>query len=136
MRKLMSFQYQLLFLFSISSVYLTHPTPVSAFAIRDIFYNADVARNPGGPANLSNIYNPIIQTVFIAGGLVSLFSLLYGGFSYIMGAGQGDQKRVQLGREAITWSLWGLALLLCVYWIVQIIELVTGVDIINPNTTL
>lgn len=105
-----------------------------AFNIRDIFYNTGVLR-PGyaGPQNLSSIYNPIIRLIFIIGGLVAFAGLLYGGFCYIMGAGQGDQKQIETGKKAITWSFLGLVLLISVYWFVQIIELVTGLNILNPT---
>jgi len=62
-----------------------------------------------------------------------LFLLIFGGFSLIIGAGNGDPKKAQQGQKAITSALIGFAIVFLSYFIIQTIEIFTGLDILNPN---
>ncbi len=84
-------------------------------------------------SDLSKLYNPVIFSLYTVGGIVTFFALMYGGFCYIMGAGQADQKKIEQGQQVMTWSLVGLAVLMSTFWILQIIEKVTGAQIINSS---
>ena len=84
-------------------------------------------------ATISQLVNPLVFTFYVFGGICSFISLLYGGFSYIMGAGQADQKRIEQGKQIMTWGIGGLVLLVSIYYLVQIIEIMTGIKILNPT---
>ncbi len=74
----------------------------------------------------------IVRNAFVLAGVISFLILVFGGFSVIMGAGAGDTKQLEKGRQAIIGALAGLIIVVTSYWIVQIIERVTGMKLITP----
>ena len=57
----------------------------------------------------------------------------FGGFSIIMGAGQGDAKKTGQGKKAATSAVVGFLVIFASYWIIQIIQIITGVEILNKK---
>lgn len=51
----------------------------------------------------------------------------------ISGGAGGDAKKSQQGREAVTWAVVGFIVIFASYWILQIIKVITGVDITKPG---
>jgi len=45
----------------------------------------------------------------------------------------GDEKEAEQGKNAITAAVIGFVIIFAAYWIVQIIEFITGVNIFNPG---
>lgn len=110
----------------------------------NIFNNAvyaagvSIADTPLGPGKgtLGNTYPQISTLVTIIlknsltiAGIILLALLIFGGLSYIIGAG-GDPKKAEQAQGVITSSLIGFAVVLTAYFIIQIIEVITGVNII------
>lgn len=87
-----------------------------------------VAQAFGKPADFINI---LLPNIYIAAGLVILFLLVFGGLSIIMSS--GDSKGVDKGKQAITAAAIGFLIIFTSYWLIQIIELLTGVKILSPN---
>lgn len=81
----------------------------------------------------NDVVNLIVQNSFIVAGTLLLLLLIFGGFSFILGAGQSDPKQAEKGKKAITSSLIGFAVVLLAYTIIQLIEFITGLDILNPQ---
>lgn len=50
---------------------------------------------------------------------------------YIMGAGQADNKKIDQGKQAFTWGLIGLIIVFSSFWIIQIVKIITGLDILS-----
>jgi hypothetical protein len=89
----------------------------------------------GGASQYSSpgaLISIILKNVYIAAGLVFFVLLLFGGFSIILGAGEGDPKKSAQGIKAATAAGIGFLVIFASYWIVQIIQIVTGVNILNP----
>ncbi len=74
----------------------------------------------------------IVRNAFVLAGVISFLLLVFGGFSVIMAAGSGDTKELEKGQKTITYAVLGLILVVTSYWIVQIIEKVSGVRLISP----
>ncbi|MDP1722400.1 MAG: hypothetical protein Q8L37_04255 [Candidatus Gottesmanbacteria bacterium] len=74
----------------------------------------------------------IVRNAFVLAGIISFLLLVFGGFSVIMAAGSGDTKELEKGQKTITYAVLGLILVVVSYWIVQIIEKVSGVRLITP----
>ena len=74
----------------------------------------------------------ILKNVYVLAGVFLLVLLIFGGFSIIMGAGQGDAKKTGQGKKAATAAVIGFLVIFASYWIIQIIEAVTGIKILNP----
>lgn len=76
-----------------------------------------------------SLINNILPNVYIAGGLIIFFMILFGGFTIIANAGKPD--KIADGTKTITSAIIGLLVLFGSYWIIQIIQVVTGVPILN-----
>ena len=50
-----------------------------------------------------------------------------------MGAGEDNPEKAKKGKQAITAALIGFMIIFCSYWIIKIIEIITGVSILNPG---
>lgn len=74
----------------------------------------------------------IVRNAFVLAGIMSFLLLVFGGFSVIMGAGAGDTKQLEKGKQTITGAIAGLIIVVTSYWIVQIIEKITGLSLITP----
>jgi hypothetical protein len=79
----------------------------------------------------SNLINNILPNIYIAGGLIIFFMILFGGFTIIANAGNPDKMKE--GTKTITSAIIGLLVLFASYWIIQIIQVVTGVQILNSG---
>lgn len=79
----------------------------------------------------SALINNILPNVYIAGGLVIFFMIVLGGFTIIANAGNPD--KIKDGSKTITSAIIGLLVLFASYWIIQIIQVVTGASILNSN---
>lgn len=74
----------------------------------------------------------IVRNAFVLAGIVSFLILVFGGFSVIMGAGAGDTKQLEKGKQTITGAVVGLIVIVTSYWIVQILEVLTGRSLLSP----
>jgi len=63
-------------------------------------------------------------------GIILIILLVIGGFLMISGGGQGNPQKVGQGRQAVTAAAAGFIVIFTAYWIVQIIEVLTGIAIL------
>ncbi len=89
----------------------------------------DLAPNPE-LTNYGMLITAIVKNAFVLAGIISFVLLIFGGFNVIVAA--GDAKKAQQGKTAITGAITGLLLVLGSFWIIQIIEVVTGKQILSP----
>ena len=82
---------------------------------------------------LGDIISAILPNIYILAGLILFILLIVGGFGFIMGAGQENPEKARKGKQAITAALIGFAIIFCSYWIIRIIEIMTGVNIFKPE---
>lgn len=80
---------------------------------------------------VSSFLNLFVPIAFIIAGLIFLFLLIGGGFAII--ASGGNAKNMEQGKNQIVTAVLGLVVIFAAYWIVQIIELFTGVQIFNST---
>ncbi|MFC1625591.1 hypothetical protein ACFL1Q_00915 [Patescibacteria group bacterium] len=72
----------------------------------------------------------IIQIAFIVAGLAILVFFILGGIGIIAGAGSNDPQKIEKGKQSATSALIGFVVVFVAYWIVQLIELWTGIKIL------
>jgi len=82
---------------------------------------------------LGGIVSILLKNAYIIAGVLLFFLLLFGGFGIIMGAGGGDPKKTAQGQQAVTSALIGFLVIFASYWIIQIIQVVTGLNILKPG---
>lgn len=71
----------------------------------------------------------VVANAFVLAGIASFILLIFGGFRIIVAG--GDTKKLEQGRGAVTGAVTGLLLTITSYWIVQIIEKVSGVTLLG-----
>lgn len=90
----------------------------------------DCVRTNGGRVNYlydtpATIVTVIINNLFILAGILLFFIILYSGFLMTTKGKQGFED----ARKILTGSVIGFLLMFCAYWIVQIINVLTGADL-------
>jgi hypothetical protein len=83
--------------------------------------------------NLAVLVQVILKNAFSVIGLLLLILLIYGGLMYIIGAGDGDSKKAAQAQATITDALIGFAVVFSAYFIIQIIQVITGISILNST---
>ncbi|HAV15528.1 MAG TPA: hypothetical protein DCX25_04320 [Candidatus Pacebacteria bacterium] len=73
--------------------------------------------------------NTLLPNAYIAAGLIVFALLVFGGFSIISSG--GDPKGLEKGTQAITGAVIGFLVIFASYWIIQIIQIVTGLQILS-----
>lgn len=83
------------------------------------------------PANISVFVSAIITGTISIAGVILLFILIMGGFGMIAGAGNDNPEQIEKGKKAATSALIGFIVVFSSYWIVKLIETITGLDLIG-----
>jgi hypothetical protein len=78
-------------------------------------------------SDLGKLIGIIVPNLFLLAGVLFLFLLIFGGFSIIS---SDSAKGVEDGKQKITSALIGFLVMFSAYWIVQIVEYLTGVPIL------
>lgn len=81
---------------------------------------------------LGDLVNVIVKNVFVLAGVLLFVLLIFGGLKFIISSGGGDEKEIGQSKNAITAALIGFLLIFAAYWIVEIIQFITGVEIFKP----
>ena len=88
-----------------------------------------------GPAKTFSTYGDlvtvIVKNAFVVAGVISFIIIVWGGFSVVMGAGGGDSKQLEQGKQALTMAIIGLLIVVGSYSIVQILSVVTGFSLLG-----
>jgi uncharacterized membrane protein len=79
----------------------------------------------------SSLINNILPNVYIAAGIIIFFMIVFGGFTMVANA--GDSHKMDDGKKTITSALVGLLVVFASYWIIQIVQVVTGLQILNSG---
>lgn len=94
-----------------------------------------VVQLPGGELLTPDTFTPgsiigiIVQNAVIFAGVILLFLFVGGGFMVVSG---GDNpEKMQKGQQVVVGSLIGFVVIVSAYWIVQIIEVLTGVQFLS-----
>ena len=83
------------------------------------------------PKNVSVYVSAIITGAISIAGVILLFILIMGGFSMITGAGNDNPEKIEKGKKAATSALIGFIVVFMAYWIVKLIESLTGLDLLG-----
>ncbi len=75
------------------------------------------------PADMINL---VVSNTFVIAGFLLFIFIIAAGFKII----SSDSKGIQEGQTIITGVLTGFIIMFAAFWIIQILELITGVNII------
>lgn len=94
----------------------------------------------GSPIGQSITIGQIVTIVVSGGitiaGVILIFLFIGGGIQMISSAGNDDPRGAAQGRQAVTWAVVGFVIVIAAYWIIQILESITGYAFLtNPILT-
>ena len=77
-------------------------------------------------SKIGDLVSVIVQNAFVLAGVIAFVLEIVAGFGMIAAAGSGDSKKMESGKKAITGAVLGLIIVIASFWIVQVIEVMTG----------
>lgn len=80
-----------------------------------------------------NLFSTILFNVYGLAGLILIFLLIFGAITFIIGAGGQDSGKIKQGQQALTMAVAGFAVIFLSYFVIQIFEVITGAQILNPG---
>lgn len=83
-------------------------------AVRDVYQT---------PADLVNV---IVPNLFVIAGVILFIFVIYAGFLFIQGSSKGKDQAATVMTTAVV----GFIVMFATYWIIQIIEVITGMQIL------
>ncbi len=81
----------------------------------------------------ASLITVILKNSLTVIGIILLVLLISGGLMFIIGAGSNDSKKSAQAKSLVTDALIGFAVVFLAYFIIQIVETVTGLKILNSN---
>jgi hypothetical protein len=95
----------------------------------------DIGKEFGSPLGqgktLGDLVSIVVSASFVIAGVILLFFLVAGGISIIAGAGNDNPEQLEKGKKAATSAVIGFIIVFVAYWIIRIIEAMTGVPFIT-----
>ncbi len=81
--------------------------------------------------DIGSFISVLLPNVYVIASVLLFFLLIFGGFGFIVSAGNQNPEGTQKAGGAVRAALMGFILIFASYWIIQIIEIITGVDILK-----
>ena len=101
-----------------------------AISIVDEFFNTAGGKKYDQLSDVGSLVSLFIKIVFALSGVIILVFLILAGIGLIAGAGSSDPEKIEKGKQSATSALIGFVVVFVAYWIVQLIELWTGIKIL------
>ena len=88
--------------------------------------NTSVKTKFDSPATLISL---IVNNIYVIAGVILFFFIVAGGLGILLNPGNTDKSKQ--GAKTITTALIGFIILFSSYWIIRIIEAITGINILE-----
>ncbi len=85
----------------------------------------------GQTRTLGDLVSLAINASFAIASVIIVFLLIMAGIGIISGAGNDNPESVKKGQQAATWAVIGFVIIFVAYWIIRILELITGVNFVT-----
>jgi hypothetical protein len=83
--------------------------------------------------DLGTLVSVLLFNAYVLAGIVFFLLILFGGFGIIMGSSGGNPEQTAKGGKAVAAALGGFLIIFLSYWIIRIIEVITGIDIFQSG---
>jgi ABC-type Na+ efflux pump permease subunit len=107
--------------------------PLLAFNIGQAVSLNNGATLDGKYQSFGTLVSLVVRNSLSLAGIILFGLIVFGGLSYIISAGSGDAKKTQQAQETLINALIGFAIVFLAYGIIQIIQVVTGLNILNST---
>ena len=84
-----------------------------------------------GGNTIGHLVSTGIGIAFVVAGIVLLVSFIIAGIGLISGAGNDNPEKLEKGKQAMTSTVIGFVVVFTAYWIVKLIQQVTGIVLIK-----
>lgn len=81
--------------------------------------------------SLGGFISAVLPNIYVFAGVIAFFLVLIAGLMFIINAGKGESEQAKEWQGTLTASIAGLLIIFLSYWIIQIIEALTGIKIFN-----
>lgn len=79
-------------------------------------------------SNPSVLVNVVVKNLFVIAGVLMFLWILYAGFKFIQAGAQGKEE----ARKTLTAAVVGFTIMIAAYWVVQIVQVLTGAQMAIP----
>jgi hypothetical protein len=79
--------------------------------------------------NIGAIISALLPYLFVLAGIILLFMLIAGGFGLLTSA--GNPEKIKAAWARITSALIGFLVIFCSYWLIQILGVILGMNILG-----
>ena len=86
----------------------------------------------GQDVTLGDLVSVLLSNAVALAGIIVFILFILGGIGVLVGAGRDDPQATAKGKQAVTAAVIGFIIIFATYWIIQIIEEITGVSILRP----
>lgn len=83
--------------------------------------------------DIGSLVNILIKNILVIAGIAFFLMFIVAGFRFIQKAGKLEPAEFQKIKDTMSAAVVGLLLIVSAYWLVRIIETITGVNILSPN---
>lgn len=81
--------------------------------------------------SVGQLVSALLPNVYLFASILLFLYAAVGGFMIITGAGDADST--ENGKSALTNAIIGFVIIFVSYWIIQIVEVITGISIFNST---
>lgn len=105
------------------------PNTITNPVFKGSVFDAMISTDDGGYIFFGTLIPNVIGLLFVFGAIAFFFMFLWGAISWILSG--GDKAHVEASKNRITSALIGFVLMVCVFAIVNLIEVFFGIDILS-----
>jgi len=80
---------------------------------------------------LGSFVSNILPNIYVVAGLILFFLMIGGGLMFMVSGSQQNPEGAAKGKQAITAALIGFLIIFASYWIIEIIQVITGIEILK-----
>lgn len=103
--------------------------------MRNLLALVDISQKFNSPfgkeKTVGDLVSLFLNGSFVIAGILILVLFLVGGVTIIAGAGSDNPEAAKKGRDAIIAAIIGFIVIFAAYWIVRIIEIITGTPFVT-----
>lgn len=81
--------------------------------------------------DLGSLVSVLLPNIYILAGILLLILMIGGGLAVIAGGQESDPRKTGQGASAVTAALIGFLIIFTSYWIIQIVQAITGFSILK-----